>query len=497
MKNKQNDLTALQSEQLINLSEYGLRYLGDIPIRDSKDIVKSRIGVGFETLDRQMFDPEKVYPHLAKLGAKFARVQTGWSRCETSKGVYDFTWLEEIVDQLIEVGVEPLFSLSFGNTLYCTDAEHESAVGYVPLYYGEEATQAWRNYLTALAETFKGRVRSWEVWNEPNISQFWYPKEPDPTAYAELVRISAKAVRSGHPSARIIGGAMSKLDSHFLEAILQCGIAKHIDAFSFHPYQLVPEDNMLNMHAVIRRLLDKYSDGKDIEIWQGENGCPSQTEGHNDDWLGLYDTDQVVQAKWVVRRILCDLKNDYDMALYFHAVDLMARPYRQSDGKERKPVMMGLVHGDSYEPKYSFEAMQRVCTLFDSDSHVEELYCQFLEPNPARPSLCGRMGGPMSASFTRKGVPLVALWLTEDPQQKRPAEEIDLVFWCDSNLKFDEPVLADIMTGRIYDVAPLLSPFVPGRKDVGLRCRIPLPDYPLILTDRSVFDEFGGMVDSQ
>jgi hypothetical protein len=56
------------------------------------------LGIGFETLDRKFFDPKPTYEPLEKLGIKWARVQTGWSRCETTKGKYDFAWLDEIVD---------------------------------------------------------------------------------------------------------------------------------------------------------------------------------------------------------------------------------------------------------------------------------------------------------------------------------------------------------------------------------------------------------------
>ncbi len=484
---EQQDLPALKQQQLMDLSQLGLDCLGKVRTKPSRDIAASRIGVGFETLDRYMFDAEKVYPLLAQLGVKWARVQTGWSRCETTRGSYDFAWLEEIVDRLLADGVEPFFCLSFGNILYTMGAHHDSAVGFVPLYYGNDAVQAWQSYVSALARCFKDRIRYWEVWNEPNIPQFWHPFKPDPVAYTELVHISAQAVRKEHPEAKIVGGAMSKLEPQFLESALKAGLAKHIDAFSFHPYQLVPEDNLANMYGFLRRMIDHYSGGRAIEIWQGENGCPSQTEGHNDDWLGLYNTDQIVQAKWVARRILADLKTGFDKALYFHAADLMGQPYRQADGKIKKPVMMGLIHGDTYEPKYAFEVLQRVCSLFDEESVRQELFYQFLEPNVAKPKQSTRLGSPMAVSFVRQDAPLLVFWMTQDPQQKQPSQEIDLVFWSDSSLRFEQPVLVDFMTGKVFDVLPLQELFFRDGAKVGYRYRLPLPDYPLALTDASLF----------
>ncbi len=64
--------------------------------RKASEIKNSRIGIGFEKLDRKVFNPEKAYDKLAMIGA--VRIQSGWERTEQEKGVYDFEWLDSIVD---------------------------------------------------------------------------------------------------------------------------------------------------------------------------------------------------------------------------------------------------------------------------------------------------------------------------------------------------------------------------------------------------------------
>ena len=68
--------------------------IGRLKTRTSKSIASSPLSIGFETLDRKMFDPERTYPHLADLGVKWARCQTGWARTETTRDQYDFAWLD-------------------------------------------------------------------------------------------------------------------------------------------------------------------------------------------------------------------------------------------------------------------------------------------------------------------------------------------------------------------------------------------------------------------
>ncbi|WP_211370446.1 GH39 family glycosyl hydrolase [Nonomuraea turkmeniaca] len=458
--------------------------------RPTAAISSSRLGIGFETLDRRMFTAEQVYPHLSRLGAKWARVQTGWGRCETEPGRYDFTWLDGIVDNLAAAGVETMFSVTFGNALYMPDVPHESAVGYVPIYY-EGALSAWTRFVRALAKRYRGRVTHWEVWNEPNIPQFWQPRQVSGRDYAQLVRVTAQAVRAEIPDATIIGGATSLADPAFLVDALRGGLAESIDAFSFHPYQMVPEHNLQNMHDVLRRILDEHSPGRRIALYQGENGCPSQLAGHHDDWLGMYTMDQVVQAKWIARRFLVDLKVGFDKIFYFHAVDLVERPYRQAGDQINEPVMMGLIHGGSYEPKYSFEVARRVCHLFDDRTLRTELMCLFTERDPSSPQRSTLMAAPYVATFERDGAPLFVYWLAEDPQQRTAQATIDVELWWDERLSMDHPVLLDVLTGEIYAVEQPADFFQTDWRSRGTKYRLPLTDYPLVFTDASVVAELG------
>ena len=48
----------------------------------SSQISHSRIGIGFEKLDRAVFDPSKAYDKVARTGIKPIRIQSGWARTE-------------------------------------------------------------------------------------------------------------------------------------------------------------------------------------------------------------------------------------------------------------------------------------------------------------------------------------------------------------------------------------------------------------------------------
>ncbi|WP_420110553.1 GH39 family glycosyl hydrolase [Pseudactinotalea sp.] len=468
----------------------GLRPVGTLrgPVR-GRPGTQSRFGIGFEGLDRRLFEPDRVYPWLGELGAGWARVQSGWSRCEREPGVYDFGWLDEIVDALAQRGVRTLMSLTFGNQLYSPEAPHESAVGYTPVHAGEAAVRAWQAYVAALVAHLRGRVNHWEVWNEPNIPQFWAPEREDGRDYSRLVEATADAVRRVDPEAFIVGGAQSQIDPMFLQECLEAGMAEHIDAFSFHPYQAVPEHDLRMMHDLGRGLLDRYSPGRRIELWQGEAGCPSQAHGHNDDWLGLYSIDEDVQATWVARRLVADRLIGFDRAFYFHVVDLMAAEYRQSDGRARPPVLMGLLNGQTYEPKLSFEAYRRVAAVFDDETVPRPLLWRMEEPETPAPQRSEVLAAPHVGTFVRDGAPLVAYWVSTDPQQRAGPWQIEVEAWWDRELTLRRPVVVDVVSGRVYAVdrsAPVQPPTL--GPVLGERFSLPIADRPLILTDLDVLD---------
>jgi hypothetical protein len=190
--------------------------------RTSKSIAASPISIGFETLDRKMFDPERTYPHLAKLGVKWARCQTGWARTEKTKGQYDFEWLDQVVDSLLNIGIQPWFNLGYGNTLYTPGPKDSSAVGWVPMN-SDEAKAAWLKYVDALAAKFATRVKHWEIWNEPNGQGFWQPEKPDPVKYVEFARMTAPAIRKRIPGVTLIGGAYAGIPLDYIEGTMAGG----------------------------------------------------------------------------------------------------------------------------------------------------------------------------------------------------------------------------------------------------------------------------------
>lgn len=439
--------------------------------RTSKEIGASRLSVGFETLDREMFDPERTYPYLGKLGVKWARCQTGWARTETEKGRYDFRWLDRVVDSLLASGIQPWFNLGYGNTLYTPGAPHPSAVGWVPLN-SAEARQAWVQYVETIGRRYAGRVKHWEIWNEPNIPSFWQPDKPAPERYVELVRLTAPVLRRVVPGCVLIGGALAGFPAlEYLEACCEAGLLEFVDKVSYHPYRPIPEENYEADVKAFRGTIERYRKG--VGIWQGENGAPSTNDSIGA--LGQYEWDETRQAKWLLRRVLSDLALDVELTSYFHAVDLAN--YVRHTGPTGRINTKGLLRAPEYTPKLAYYAYRNVCALFDAETGIEsgllirvEQLTAGLEPLAVR-----------TATWRRGRSPVYAWWYPADLQKGFVSGRCRLVVWMPKQIELSQLVLVDLLHGELMVPQKMVRT---GQRIVLENA--PVRDYPLVLTDRAV-----------
>src|SRR5690606_23689373 len=165
--------------------ETSLQQIGKIKIKTPWEIAKSPFGIGCETLDRELWDPKEIYPWMNDLSVKWARLQTGWARVEKEKGKYDWEWLDESVDGLIDRGFKPFFNVGYGNLHYT-----EGDMGYHPLLT-DHALKGWKNFVVALAQRYKNKITHYEIWNEPNLAGFWKPDRVNPSNYVRLFKETA------------------------------------------------------------------------------------------------------------------------------------------------------------------------------------------------------------------------------------------------------------------------------------------------------------------
>ncbi len=480
----------------------GAELLGRLPSKRSVDVKRSILGVGFETLDRDTFDPRKTIPFLAESGVKFARCQTGWMKCEKVPGEYDFSWLDEVVNSLAGIGIETWFSLSFGHPVHTPAAAYEKAwreaagkivpgwargwVGEVPLYHGENGMNAWEQYVRALCRHFRGRVRYYEVWNEPetfwchNGKSLWDELSLEEKArdYTRLVAKTAEAVHAEIPDAKIIAVA-AQTGTSYIKALGKNKLADHIDIFSYHFYGPVPEEFIGERVNHLRACLRPSDPAKKIRFWQGESGRASGKS-----MLFSFPT-EMAQAKYLTRRFLTDLACGAELSSIFTVTDFLCY---YPDGRDQ---YYGVIDAKHNCGKLAYYAMQGMGFLFDGLVNAPDNFCAFRPDNwqAFEPRAPYRVE---AHAFRRNGKPLFAFWNPEHVELSAPAVYGSIYMLMDDAEMFENPVVIDPIRRNVWQLdEQLVQPTLEGGNFYGaLRIhRFPVMDYPLFIADASMFDE--------
>lgn len=444
--------------------------IGFLKIKTPKDFRKSPFGIGCETLDRELWNPKEIFPWMDNLPVKWARLQTGWARVEKVKGQYEWGWLDESVDGLIQRGFSPFFNVGYGNPNYT-----EGDTGYYPMV-GDEALKAWGKFIKDLTFRYRDRIQYFEIWNEPNLRSFWRPANPDPAKYVELVKLTAPVIRENNPGAKIIGGVVSRLPFDFIRSLFDNGLGKEIDIFSFHPYGVRPED-YIDPIKKLRILIDEYNPA--IRIWQGENGYPSQPNSSG--FVGEAPWTENVQAKFMLRRLLIDCSLGIDMTLWFLIVDI--HDYPKGTGNVNYKGILRVK--PSVQPKVAFKALQNLGSVINGEIKAGMVVAQFTQTTGIEYD--SQLAGIYYTLLETNQGKVFAYWDTAKIADDYPVKRANLVLSGSSFEGFREPVLVDLLSGEIADLRPNVEKNKKANKILAFQ-QIPLADYPMLIVEKSRID---------
>ena len=457
---------------------------GQIVPKKSVDIRHSKIGLGFEKLDRDVFDPNKAYPFVAESGAKWARLQSGWQRTEKEKGVYDFSWLDDIVDHMLQIGVEPWLCLCYGNQLYTERAKEVfGAVGCAPIFSEEEKT-AWENYVKATVTHFKGRIHYYEVWNEPDGVWCW-KHGPNPVELGAFTIATANACKAADPSCEVIGYVTCCHDKNFLDQLNATGVCEALDGMSYHCYA-VQDQQFVDTYEIYNEIRKEQK--PELKIFQGESGTQSRSDGCGALARGAWTP--LKQAKFLLRHLIVDIACEVELTSYFSCMD-MIEALNGTVGNVNSYLdygYFGVVGADfdaegrstgEYTPKLSYRALQNLTSIFCNDYTVAEwpiesvvLYSERLMENDYDFAKARKYGFEKpNGSFG------LCYWVSKNILSE--TYEGTVSFKINKQKITGEVRLTDLLTGEIYELPEKMM------KEEGediLFANLPITDAPLLLT---------------
>lgn len=436
--------------------------IGRIKPRKAAEISASLLGIGCEVLDRDYTRYDAYKEYLGALGAKHARFQSGWAKTEKVKGVYDFTWLDHVIDDCRARGIQPWFNLGYGNPIY-------PGGGGITLRddmpHGEAALQAWDAFIGRLVEHFKTRVFEWEVWNEANNLR---GEHAGPALYGDLFIRTAETIKRVQPQARVIALAVGFYALDYTRAFFDHLKSKNkvhlVDVVSMHGYPMNPDDDRLDKFVALVQQYDPR-----IALLQGEAGSPStaKTTGA----MASANFSELTQAKWNLRRALVHLGRGIPHS-QFAISDMMYPTGMNTKGllKANDDLSIGW-------PKQSYYAYQYLTSVFDAAV-------------AAAPAVAVELKAPEKASaYAFRDQPSGGLAIAYWHSGAVPAEAIATrkagLVLPGAGLK--EPVLIDLRVGAVYGVPASAIRTGGGRTEFTL----PIYDSPLLLCERRLLASRG------
>ena len=456
----------------------GLEPVGKIKNLDDEAISQdSRLSIGMECLDRDLWDYKPSLENLRKLGIKQARLQSGWAKTEKEKGVYDFSWLDEIVDILLLLKIKPWLCLCYGNPIYAPP-ETELRIGglrHTPLD-SEGSMAAWLAYVEQTVKRYSGKISVFEVWNEPECSIFFPYKEQWPGKYLELVKKTSTVIRATTPDVRIAACSASNfgISSHMGESVFKLGIAEFVEIYSCHGYRGLPEQMNEKSRRAYKLLVDKYA--PDLEIWQGESGIPSYNAPTSFGALSNMKVSEEIQARWVARRVLCDLADtNLKLIAYFHLYDFTHFTHQHN-------YYYGVLRQEDYSRKPSYDVLQLLSVICDRNCRPDESAGMEVWPDDCESKLtatdalcCGNF------AFKRGEHTLFTYWYPADVTEEFEVQKAKIGYWLGENKKFTNPVIIDTLSRRIYQMK---------KDEQGWIKDVPLCSYPMILCEYNAIKDF-------
>ncbi|MBN1246619.1 MAG: hypothetical protein JXC32_03125 [Anaerolineae bacterium] len=175
------------------------------------------------------------------------------------------------------------------------------------------------DYAAAVVDRYQGRIRYYQVWNEPNIYPEWGKQPVDPESYTRLLCTAYERIKAVDPNAIVISGAMAQtselgtwnptyegnnlMDTVFLQRMYAAGAQPCFDIMAVNDYMLWsgPTDRRVTQREInfsrpawIRDVMVANGDSAK-PIWISEMNSNAAPEGIPDRF-GRVTLDQ--QARW-------------------------------------------------------------------------------------------------------------------------------------------------------------------------------------------------------
>ncbi len=182
----------------------------------------------------------------APIGALGKGAGTTWRCLEPARGVFNWYGTDKFVRAATLHGVDSLYTFDATPQWASTRPTEQCYAGPVGCAAPPADIRDWENFVTALATRYQGRIKIYELWNEPTTQLEWSG------TYADMVKLASAAysiIKTLDPSAIVLTPApsahgyqprqiTSAFQAQWMQEYLKAGGDAFADGASFHAYPI-------------------------------------------------------------------------------------------------------------------------------------------------------------------------------------------------------------------------------------------------------------------
>jgi Cellulase (glycosyl hydrolase family 5) len=196
---------------------------------------------------------------------------TRWNQIETSSGSYSWSKADKIVNLALSNGKDLVYTFG-GTPTWASSAPTQTCL------YGNGSCAAPRSmsdlstYAKAVATRYKGKIKYYELWNEPNDQQFYKGTISSMVAMAQTIH---DAIKSVDPNAVILSPCATYSSagspSTWMNSFLSAGGGSYFDIASYHAYSgsNAPEFIINSVQGMRNALINHGYGNKQLFITEG------------------------------------------------------------------------------------------------------------------------------------------------------------------------------------------------------------------------------------
>jgi hypothetical protein len=273
------------------------------------------------------------FHNLGYGSVRFWDTRTNWRHIEPEKGTFNFETLDQMVANAKENNQEILMTLGHPPN-WATGGISLSKYGQHYNSIPPENMEDWRNYVKELGQRYKGKIKYYEIWNEPNVKDFFSGSMED---LVTLTKEAKGVLKKIDPEIKIVSPSPTGKSTEFLDEFLKAGGKNYVDIIGVHLYiyPSTPEE-MIPLITNYKEVM-KSNKVDDLPLWNTEfTWVTYMLDEHEVDSKIMPN---VLASSYLARSLLINIGMGLERS-FFYGMDYRASKIRLIDLEDPRWLML-------------------------------------------------------------------------------------------------------------------------------------------------------------